>query len=340
MRQRLSRNRPREDDSGVLRNTSTLQDIGTVTAINLPHRYSVIPSTARLVRANQPPQSLLAYLHSHPARKNLRLVGRHSFLLLSVQGTWIAIRITRKHTSSYEECNDAFSLISSSRAHWHTLEIEYRLTFASAPHVFVSSLHKTIRSHFTYGLPIRDVSTERYFRVRSPNGARYIITMPPNISLGYPANMKYTEPLYGRNPSISRYHILPHTPSTFAAAIGVLSQTQFPPSVIPLATITKRKTRVVAVDGRTGHIFGVSGHTVTLPHQSIHLQQLEIEYWSRLLPRGARSFPLNNTVLDRTLRSLVKSIRRYLTIRNIHFRAMGLTKAKWLESVLLRTSDR
>jgi len=100
------------------------------------------------------------------------------------------------------------------------------------------------------------------------------------------------------------------------------------------ATFCKRKERHIAIDCKSGHVFGVS---CNISETNGHcFCQIELEYWSKIISFKSyeSGIPSSNTKeqTESHLR-LIKNMNLYLLKNNVQFDNSQLTKNIWLQNI-------
>lgn len=101
------------------------------------------------------------------------------------------------------------------------------------------------------------------------------------------------------------------------------------------ATFHKRKERHIAIDYKSGHIFGISCNISQI--NSIYFCQVELEYWSRIFPCKSFSDNIPNFNDKEQLQShfrLIASMNEYLQKNNIQFNNIQLAKNVWIQNIV------
>ncbi len=99
-----------------------------------------------------------------------------------------------------------------------------------------------------------------------------------------------------------------------------------------LPKFTKIKHRCIAVTKKDGYVFGISSHCVSVADIQETLFQIEVEYWSKILPENTRhntSDPKIISYLKLLLNEIIFIVEQsgYLVSRT------APSKIEWLESL-------
>ena len=218
------------------------------------------------------------------------------------------------------EINDDLTVLDSTHCFWDTVEYELKIDMApcdvaSVLRFAVEALQRDYSpsevSHFR--------SYERHCLVRKQAAATHCVRLGKKgwrIQKAIKIKAPWEPP--GRRVSIG-----PYSESAWAGLIeGAETVTEYP-------AFYKDKYRYVLVNRQTGSVFGVSGSaTRFLSKRYPNKYEIEVEYWSNLLPLGTpHRFDSEN---ERELRAIIRAITEQLSKGHVPWTYPGVKKIDWL----------
>ena len=196
-------------------------------------------------------------------------------------------------TDEFAEVNPDLQILDAKSTFWHSVECEAKIDVGLPFDRFGRFLDEVPGDAFSFGPLAHTLSYERHFLLRSGGAEAYVVRLGrKNDKLRRPA-IKFKETRGEKNGILMRSMKLEEwSQAAFDAVVEEFGARHGAPVAITrLRPFYKRKARAVCVHRRHGVVFGVSidrAKPVGLPAE---LSQIEVEYWSTLLPKDAAPDP-------------------------------------------------
>ena len=222
----------------------------------------------------------------------------------------------------HHEYNDTLTIRSSRDSFWLNDETEYKIeTFESD-----TIPEKTTIDGFSFSALRHFTTFERYLHVRLGEKETYICILGKN-GWKFPMAFKHKTQVEGdiltRRVTIAPVEEMEaYLEKLFHAPFDALEITRLP-------AYYKHKKRVICLDEAVGQVYGVS-HSLSRPLKKDlpSLGQMEIEFWSRIVPEGEIPEPMIDPAsYDRLIRLMENRLTGDYT-------APGRTKTEWLKQLI------
>lgn len=227
-------------------------------------------------------------------------------------------------TMPYQEYNPSLRIISASDSFWETDEIEYKIETTEGE--LLRNIAGKEINRFQFSNINSFTTYERYYRCDYGQQTEWICILGKKNWKKRMA-IKHKRKLAG---SILKRHvnILPYTQERFVDYIEKLFGVPF--AYIRITTLPvyyKKKERLICIDQDIGQLYGVSySYSKPLQKSLDRLGEIEIEFWSRILPVGDKS-EVDYNSYDRLIETLEKQLTTQYT-------APGRTKVEWLNQLI------
>ncbi|HKV08007.1 MAG TPA: hypothetical protein VJ725_07725 [Thermoanaerobaculia bacterium] len=256
-----------------------------------------------------------------------------------VRGTPIqnALVVQAGTAAELTEVNPDLQILDAGSAFWHSVENEAKINVGLPFDRFGRFLDEAAGDAFSFGPLAHSLSYERHFLLRSGSAEAYVVRLGRKNDKRKPA-IKLKEARGERNGILMRSMKLEEwSPAAFDAVVEEFGAREGAPvEVTRLRPFYKRKARAVCIHRRHGLVFGVSidrAKPVGLPAE---LSQIEVEYWSALLPKDAVPGPEvlpSEALISEIHVELCGLICRQLAREGAAFEPTCLTKSEWIRQV-------
>jgi len=240
-------------------------------------------------------------------------------------------------TAEFTEVNPDLRILDAKSAFWHSVECEAKIDVGLPLDRFGGLLESLPSDAFSFGPLAHSLSYERHFLLRAGSAEVYVVRLGRKNDKRKPA-IKIKETRGERNGILLRSMKLEEwSPAAFEAVVEDFgSRHGAPVRITRLRPFYKRKARAVCVHRRHGVVFGVSidhAKPVGLPAE---LSQIEVEYWSTLLPRTAAPDPAalpGESLIAEIHVELCDLLRGQLEREGVACEPTHLTKSEWIRQV-------
>jgi hypothetical protein len=239
--------------------------------------------------------------------------------------------------AEFTEVNPDLQVLDAKSAFWHSVECEAKINVALPLERFGELLEGLPGKAFSFGPLSFSLSYERHFLLRAGSAETYVVRLGRKNDKRKPA-IKVKETKGERNGILLRSMKLEEwSEAAFEAVVQDLGARQGSPvRITRMRPFYKRKARAVCVHRRHGVVFGVSldrAKPIGLPSE---LSQIEVEYWSTLLPKNATSVPAalpSESLIAKVHVELCDLLCGQLEREGVAFEPTHLTKSEWIRQV-------
>lgn len=224
------------------------------------------------------------------------------------------------------EVNDDLRIHNSKNSFWDTVEYELKIDIAPCDILAVlTGAVCSLEGEYTISTIFHQKSFEKHYEIQKDTKTIHAVTLGKTswkMQKALKVKTPYDE--IGRKVSIRPYSI-----AEWDKLVEKADYVQAYPSFY------KDKYRYILVNKRTGSVFGVSSSaTKFLSKHYPNKYEIEVEYWSNILPLGARHrFDENN---KEELYTIVQVIQRYLSKQNVSWSFPGVKKNEWFRKLYQR----
>jgi hypothetical protein len=240
-------------------------------------------------------------------------------------------------TAEFAEVNPDLQILDAKSAFWHSVEHEAKIDTGLPFGRFGAFLEGLPGDAFSFGPLADSLSYERHFLLRAGSAEAYVVRLGKKNDRRKPA-IKVKETQGERNGILLRSMKLEAwSPAAFEAVVEDFGARHGTPvRITGLRPFYKRKARAVCVHRRYGLVFGVSldcSKPVGLPAE---LSQIEVEYWSTLLPKSVAPDPAalpGESLIGEVHVELCDRLCGQLEREGVAFAPTHLTKSEWIRQV-------
>jgi hypothetical protein len=240
-------------------------------------------------------------------------------------------------SAEFTEVNPDLQILDAQSAFWHSVEHEAKINACLPLNRFGEFLEGLPGNAFSFGPLSHSLSYERHFLLRAGGAEAYVVRLGRKNDKRKPA-IKVKETRGERNGILLRSMKLEEwSPAAFNAVVEDFGARHGAPvEITGLRPFYKRKARAVCVHRQHGVVFGVSidqARPVGLPAE---LSQIEVEYWSTLLPKGAQpdqSALPSESLISEVHVELCDLLCGQLEREGVAFEPTHLTKSEWIRQV-------
>lgn len=258
---------------------------------------------------------------------------------INICGTIINSLSGNESAKRLEEFNPSLKLKSSVDSYWEFEEVEYKLDILPT-HKFsfleFKRLFENIDiANYESGEISRETTFERYLSLETVSLRNYIVILGKKNWRKKRA-LK-TKQLISDNILTRRVNICPLSIENFKSELKKLMYVNLEEIKVEFfPAFYKKKERIVFVHKLYGYVFGVSySEAKTMTHRKSRFNQLEIEYWSKLVETDSDK-EIDKEQLKRVHVNLVEEIKTHLRI-NGFCTLRGGTKYEWLSCLGKKT---
>ena len=229
---------------------------------------------------------------------------------------------------SYCEFNDSTKMLSSENSFWVTDEMEYKIE-TGVPVSIESIIALVHNGRFCFSKALSQTCFERYYKYVQASHYEYIDILGKR-NWKRPMALKHKK-LLKTKPVLTRLvNLLPFSEENLDAYINSLFDRSLPVVRYKLDPFYKKKNRLICIDTNEGTVFGVSDSVSTpLSPKRRNLNQIEIEYWSKIIPSSDRDKMNGTEAIDYDVFfELIDCIKEQI---NVLYNAPGCMKTEWLE---------
>ncbi len=240
-------------------------------------------------------------------------------------------------TDEYTEVNPDLQILDAKSAFWHSVECEAKINAGLPLDRFGELLEELAGDAFSFGPLSHSLSYERHFLLDAGGAEAYVVRLGKRNDKRKVA-IKFKETQGERNGILLRSMKLEEwSPAAFNAVVeGFGARHGAPVRIKPLRPFYKRKARAVCVHRRHGVVFGVSLDRSKPAGLPAELSQIEVEYWSTLLPKGGAPDPAalpSEALISEVHVELCALFCRQLERAGVAFEPTHLTKSEWIRRV-------
>ncbi|MBU0975485.1 MAG: hypothetical protein ABIE03_02615 [Patescibacteria group bacterium] len=317
-----------------LKNIKTNSCIGPV--INFPTQniFFILKGDIE-IKNNGYKESLCNYLLQNNNSQNcVAKVTRNSFCkFLKIQNAVVGIKIFAKDLlTKYRESNEDAKIKSSKLALWKIIEIEYKYNINKNGKSFINYLSEEEFGNFDFGHSTKEYTSERYCDLNS--GDKEIANLDIlDATDKYEKSIKYFKDIKCDYLPKKELNIIAFNRANLEKAVADLTSKSLSEiTLTPLKKFEKEKNRCVCINKRNGMVFGISSHRIKVKKTKHILNQIEIEFWSRILPSN-RNSSTNDPLLKSTIEDLYKLIEDKLILENYKPLSTKISKYNFIKSV-------
>jgi hypothetical protein len=237
----------------------------------------------------------------------------------------------------FAEVNPDLKMIDSASAFWHSVEAEAKLGTDLPLERFEELLDRLPSDTFSFGPPSSTLSYERHFLLRCNGAEGYIVRLGKKGDKRKPA-LKFKETRSERGGILVRSMKLEAwSEAAFERVVAEFAERHGGPvDLTALRPFYKNKLRAVCVHRQHGIVFGVSLDHSKVEGGSAELAQVEVEYWSTLLPAeinfGETLLPGEGLIHDVHV-ELCGLIQQQIQKMRATCETTVLTKSEWIRQV-------
>ncbi|WP_288174864.1 hypothetical protein [Sporofaciens musculi] len=229
---------------------------------------------------------------------------------------------------SYCEFNGSTKMLSSENSFWITNEVEYKIE-TSMPISIESIITLVSNKDFCFSGILSQTSFERYYKYMQGFHFEYIDILGKK-NWRRPMALKHKK-LLKTEPILKRHvNLLPFSEDALDKYINSLFDVSLPVVRQKLDSFYKKKNRLICIDINRGTIFGVSDSvSVPLSPKRRNLNQIEIEYWSTIIPSSNVDKMNDMEAIDYDIFfDLIDYIKENI---GVSYKTPGCMKTEWLE---------
>jgi len=239
--------------------------------------------------------------------------------------------------AEFTEVNPDLRILDAKSAFWHSVECEAKINVGLPLDRFGDLLERLPVDAFSFGPLAHSLSYERHFLLRAGSAEVYVVRLGRKNDKRKPA-IKIKETRGDLDHRLEGSMKLEEwSPAAFEAVVEDFGARHGAPvRITGMRPFYKRKARAVCVHRRHGVVFGASidhAKPVGLPAE---LSQIEVEYWSTLLPRNAAPDPAalpNESLIAEVHVELCDLLRGQLEREGVACEPTHLTKSEWIRQV-------
>ena len=230
---------------------------------------------------------------------------------------------TSPNNTTLQEVNDDLCVVDSNNNFWTTVEYELKIDveYCDIQAVLVR-VANSMADVYSLSQIAHQKSYEKHYKIAETSGWMHCVQLgKKGWSVQKAIKSKTAHNTLGRNVTIQ-----PYSRQAWEQILCDATQIQkFP-------VFYKDKYRFVLVNKQTGSVFGISGSkTKFLSPKYANKCEIEIEYWSNLLPKGSQhKFDQSNQA---ELDYIVQRTTQKLTDEKILWNFPGVRKIDWLEGL-------
>ncbi|MBF0316220.1 MAG: hypothetical protein HQK50_15510 [Oligoflexia bacterium] len=257
----------------------------------------------------------------------------------------------RSLNEEYIEFNPDLHLIDTQRAYWNSIEYESKINVNMELQEFKSFLQRLEQrssGDFGFGPLARSMSFERHFLLRSGEAEIYVVKLgkknwKQKVAMKLKEALKETK---GKETGIlvRSMKINEWSDDAFENVCAEMSiQNNAKIKIKSYRSFYKKKLRAVCLNRIHGIVFGVSLDQSKVTGRTEKLSQIEIEYWSTLLPKTSNHQEIMNNLVQSNLIQqiqvqLCSLVMQELQQSGFAFKKTTLTKSEWVRGVSECTS--
>lgn len=239
--------------------------------------------------------------------------------------------------AEFTEVNPDLQILDANSAFWHSVECEAKINVGLPFGRFGDLLADLPGNAFSFGPISHTLSYERHFLLRAGSAEAYVVRLGRKNDKRKQA-IKVKQTTGERNGILLRSMKLEEwSPEAFEAVVEDLGARHGGPvRIARLRPFYKRKQRAVCVHRRHGVVFGVSLDRAKPVGLAAELSQIEVEYWSTLLPKSAAPNPEalpSESLIAEVHAELCDRLCARLEREGVVFEPTHLTKSEWIRQV-------
>lgn len=237
-------------------------------------------------------------------------------------------------SDEYTEVNPDLRILDAQSAFWHSVECEAKINVSLPMERFGEFLEDLGGDEFSFGPLSHSLSYERHFLLDAGGSEAYVVRLGKKNDKRKVA-IKFKETQGEKNGILMRSMKLEEwSPAAFDAVIeGFGARHGAPVRITPLRPFYKRKLRAVCVHRQHGTVFGVSLDRSKPTGLPAELSQIEVEYWSTLLPKSGAPTPPSESLILEIHAGLCALFCQQLEQAGAVFEPTRLTKSEWIRQV-------
>lgn len=223
------------------------------------------------------------------------------------------------------EVNDDLTIYDPLNCFWTTIEYELKIDIAKCnPLDILENIRNVLEEKYTISNISFQKSYETHFEVAKQASVLHCVKLgKKNWKIKKAIKVKTAYDDLGRKVSI-----VPYSKQNLDKIFQDATIKQYP-------SFYKDKYRYILVNRHSGSVFGVScSATNLLTKKTYDKYEIEIEYWSNLLPLNSNHrFDEEN---KKELYSIANIITNYLSSIDIKYAFPGVRKIEWLRSIHIK----
>jgi hypothetical protein len=233
------------------------------------------------------------------------------------------------------EHNPDLQIIDAKASFWQSVECESKLNVELALDGFAPFLGALSGSAFAFGPLDRTVSFERHFLIRAGEREMYAVRLGrKNWKRKMALKVKSTRETKDGGILVRDMDLNEWSPAALQRVVARFEELAKAPAVVTaLPSFFKTKLRSVCVHRQLGTVFGVSLDRCKVVGGAATLAQIEVEFWSQLVPSSRQAAALDEAQVGATHLALCAALEAQLGERGVAHQRTELTKSDWVRGV-------